>query len=101
MLEEAKKYLHIVGVSSTKKRGSGIVDLDGMWMLFYLGADPTMCAQAGAGILTISQLSDCVLDWITLESRVCMLKLKVKGRSLCPLQMYSPNAVSEYQAFCK
>ena len=28
-----------------------------------------------------------------------MLKLKVKNRSLCLLQVYSPNAVSEYQAF--
>ena len=28
-----------------------------------------------------------------------MLKLKVKDRSLCLLQVYAPNAVSEYQAF--
>ena len=28
-----------------------------------------------------------------------MLKLKVKGQSLCLLQVYVPNAVREYQAF--
>ena len=28
-----------------------------------------------------------------------MLKLKVKDRSLCLLQVYAPNAVSEYQVF--
>ena len=28
-----------------------------------------------------------------------MLKLKVFDRSLCPLQVYAPNATSEYQAF--
>ena len=35
-VEEAKKYhLDIAGVSSTKRRGSGIVDFDGEWKLFY------------------------------------------------------------------
>ena len=28
-----------------------------------------------------------------------MLKLKVLDRSLCLLQVYAPNAMSEYQAF--
>ena len=28
-----------------------------------------------------------------------MLKLKVLDRSLCQLQVYAPNATSEYQAF--
>jgi len=37
LVEEAKRYdLNIVGVSSTKRRGSGTVNLDGMWKLFYL-----------------------------------------------------------------
>ena len=38
-------------------------------------------------------------DWIRLGSRVCTLKLKVLDRSLCLLQVYAPNATSEYQAF--
>ena len=53
VVEEAKRYhLDIIGVSSTKRRGSGTVDLDGGWKLFYSGADPSMSAQAGVGILT-------------------------------------------------
>ena len=65
LVEEAKKYhLDVVEVSSTKRRGSGIVDLDGRWKLFYSGADPSMSAQAGVGILISPQLSDCVLDWV-------------------------------------
>ena len=100
LVGEANKYhLDIVGVSSTKRRGSGIVDLDGEWKFFYSGADPRMSARAGVGILTSPQLSECVFDWIPLGSRVCMLKLKVKDWSLCLLQVYAPNAVSEYQAF--
>ena len=100
LVEEAKQYhLDIVGVSSTKRRGSGTVDLDGGWKLFYSGADPSMSAQAGVGILTSPRLSDCVSDWIPLGSRICMLKLKVMDRSLCLLQVYAPNATSEYQTF--
>ena len=63
LVKETKKYhLDIVGVSSIKRRGSGIVDLDGGWKLFYSGADPSMSAQAGVGILKRHQLSDCVFD---------------------------------------
>ena len=58
-----------------------------------------MSAQAVVGILTSLQLADCVSDWIPLGSRVCMLKLKVLDRSLCLLQVYAPNATTEYQAF--
>ena len=58
-----------------------------------------MSAQGGVRILTCHQLSDCRFNWIPLESRTYMLKLKVKDRSLCLLQLYAPNAASEYQVF--
>ena len=42
LVEEAKQYhFDIIGVSLTKRCGSGTVDLDGCWKLFYSGADPT------------------------------------------------------------
>ena len=100
MVEEAKWYhLDIIGVSSTKRRGSGTVDLDGRWKLFYSGAALSMSAQAGVKILTSPRLSDCVSDWIPMGSRVCMLKLKVLDWSLRILQVYAPNAATEYQDF--
>ena len=48
-----------------------------------------MSAQAGVGILTSPQLSECVFDWISLRSRACMLKLEVKDRLLDLLQVYA------------
>ena len=82
LVEEAKRYhLDIIGLSSTKRRDSGTMDLDSGWKLFYSGADPSMSAQAGVGILTSPRLQDCASDWIPLESQVCMLKLKVLDRS--------------------
>ena len=58
-----------------------------------------MSARVGLGILTSPRLSDCASDWISLELHVCILKLKILDRSLCLLQIYAPNATSEYQAF--
>jgi len=47
LVEEAKRYhLDIVGVFSTKRRGSRSVNLDGGYKLFYSGADPSVSAQA-------------------------------------------------------
>ena len=100
LVKEAMQcHLDIVRISSTKRCSFGTVDLDGGWKLFYSVADPSMYAQAGVGILTRPRLSDCVSDWIPLGLRVCMLKLKVLGRSLCLLQVYASNAESEYQDF--
>ena len=57
LVEEGKVYyLDIIGVSSTKRRSYGIVELDGGRKLFYLGADPSIFDQAGEGILTSPQL---------------------------------------------
>jgi len=100
LVEEANQYhLDIVRVSSTKRRGSGTVNLLFWWKLFYSGADPIVSAQADVEILTSPHLSDCVSDWIPLGSQVCILNLKVENWSICLLQVYAPNAVSEYQAF--
>jgi len=52
------------------KRGSGTVNLDGRWKLFYSGADPSVFAQAGVEILTSPPLSDYMSDWVSLGSRV-------------------------------
>ena len=50
---EAQQYrLDVVGISSTKRRGSGTVELNGAgWKIFYSGVDAAMSAQAGVGLL--------------------------------------------------
>ena len=99
LVEETKKYhFTIVEVFYYKRRGSAIADLYNRCKSFTC-VDPSIFTQAEVGVLTSSQLSRCVFDWILLESQACMLKFKVKDRSLCLLQVYASNAVSEYQAF--
>ena len=63
LVEEAKNYhLDIVGRSSTKRRSSGIVDLDDGWKRFYSGTDPSISARVDVGFLISLQL----FDWISL-----------------------------------
>ena len=57
---EAQQYrLDIVGISSTKRRGSGIVELNGGWKIFYSGVDAAMSAQAGVGLLVSPDMAEC------------------------------------------
>ena len=65
----------------------------------YAGADPNSLSAKASVEISQARLSDCVSDWISLRSRVCMLKLKVMDWLLYLLQVYAPNATSKYQAF--
>ena len=73
-MEEAKKYhLDIVGVFSTKRRGYGIVDIDGGWKLFYSGADSNMSVLAGVEILTsVSCQTVCSIGFLWDHGLVCL-----------------------------
>ena len=88
-----------MGISSTKRRGSGTVELNGGWKFFYSGVDAAMSAQAGVGLLVSPNIAECVVDWVPLGGRVCLLKLRLQERSLCILQVYAPNIESQYEAF--
>ena len=58
-----------------------------------------MSAQAGVGLRVIPNMAKCVVDWVPLGGRVCLLKLRLQERSLCILQVYAPNVESQYEAF--
>ena len=57
-----------------------------------------MSAQS-VGILTSPGLLDCASNWISLGSRISILKLELLDRSLGLLQIYAPDSISKYQAF--
>ena len=93
---EAQQYrLDVEGISSTKRRGSGTVELNGGWKIFYSGVDAAMSALAGVS----PNIAECVVDWVPLGGRVCLLKLRLQERSLCISQVYAPNIESQYKAF--
>ena len=93
---EAQQYcLDVVGISSTKRRGSGTVELSHAWKIFYSGVEAAMSALASVGLL----VSPHIADWVPLGGRVCLLKLRLQERSLCVLQVYAPNIESQCEAF--
>ena len=100
LVSEAQQYrLDVVEISSTKRRGSGTVELNGGWKVFYSGVDAAISAQAGVGLLVSPNIAECVVDWVPLGGRVSLLKLRLQERSLCILQVYAPNIESQYEAF--
>ena len=72
-----------MGISSTKCRGSKTVKLNGGWKIFYFCVGAAMSAQAGVGLLVNPNISECVVDWVPLKGRVCLLKPRLQERSLC------------------
>ena len=97
---EAQQYrLDIVGISSTKRRSFGTVELNGGWKIFYSGVDAATSAQAGVGLLVSPNKAECVVDWVPLGRRVWFLKLRLQKRSQCILQVFAPNIESQYEAF--
>ena len=97
--EGEQYHLDIVGVSSTKCHGSDTVKLNEGYKLFYSGVDETMSAQVRVGIFVSPRLAHWVTDWIPPGGRVCLLKFRLQERSLCILQVYAPNAETQYQLF--
>ena len=97
LVEEAIRYrLDIVGVSSTKRKGSGTLILNKRWQLFYAGADPALHSQAGLGILTNLRLAERVVEWRSSSERVVLLRLKLKEKTLTVVQTYAANIELEY-----
>ena len=80
-----------MGISSTKRRGSRTVELNGGWKICYYGADAAMSAQVDVGLLVSPNIAECVVDWVPLGGRVCLLQLRLQEQSLCILQVYAPN----------
>ena len=97
--EVEQYHLDIVRVSSTKCRFSDTAELNEGWKLFYSGVDVTISSKAGIGIFVSPRLAHCVTNWIRLGKRFCLLKLRIQKRSLCILEVYAPNAETQYQPF--
>jgi len=95
LLEEAKRYhLDTVGVSSTKRRGSGTVNLNGGWKLLFWSWSKCVCES---GSVTRPRLADCVrLDYFGITG----LHIEAQNRESVnlPVTGICRNAESKYQA---
>ncbi|VDP07185.1 unnamed protein product [Soboliphyme baturini] len=100
LVDEAIKYqLDILGLSSTKRPGFGLLNLNG-WKLFYSGVDITTRTQAGVGVLVEPNLANRIIVWKPITGRVVILRLKLQqANSITLVQVYAPNVEGEYETF--
>ena len=100
LVEEVKKYrLDIVSLSSTKKRGNGIVVLQDGWQLLYSEVEPSTHAQSGVGLLISLPLIDAVIEWKPINERAALLRLQLPMKTQAVIQVYAPNVESNYPKF--
>ena len=63
LVRETRHYcLDIVRISSTKRRGSGTVEMNGGWKIVYSDVDVAMSAEAGPGLLASLNIAECVVE---------------------------------------
>ena len=99
MVEEAKRYnLDIIGVSSTKRLGSGAVDLGGGWKLFYSGADARMSLKRVWGFSQAPVVRLC-LRLYSFGITGLHVEAQGIGSVIVPIAGICPQAACEYQAF--
>ena len=89
----------IIGISSTKRSGSEIKDLDDRWKLFYSSVKPAKFALACVWILIRAQLASCVGECIQPGRRVCIIRLKLLDRSLCLIKSYGSKSNALHPEF--
>jgi len=101
LVEEIEKYrLDIVGLSSTHSKGSGTVNLERGWTLYYSGVNVQERGRAGVGILTSPRLTPCVLEWIPEDERVCAIRVRVSRDQIVTfISVYAPNNEADYPGF--
>ncbi|VDP43938.1 unnamed protein product [Soboliphyme baturini] len=94
-----KYQLDIVGLSSMKRQGFGLLNLNG-WKLFYSGVDITTRAQAGVSVLVEPNFADRIIDWKPVSRRVVILRLKLQqAKELTLVHVHMPNLVRERDTF--
>jgi len=70
-------WADVVGISTTKHRASNIVQMIDGWKLFCSVVETAQFTQAGVLILVYPQVTNCVVEWIPLGGRVCVLDVEV------------------------
>ena len=97
LIKGAKKYHHaLVGISSTKRRISGLQ----IWMGgYYFVADPKMSAQAGGRILTSPQLPDYHFNFVW-DHRFVHAKIQRKEPAIKPIACVRLQCCERISGLC-
>lgn len=96
LVEEVERYrLDIVGLTSTHSIGSETKLLDWGWSLSYSRVDLRERPRAVVGILTSPRLGTAQLQFVPVDKRVALMRLRVSERkTLNVVCTYGPMCIS-------
>lgn len=91
IVEEMEKYkLAILGVSETKKKGSGQTNLDKGYVMRYSGVSRKVRAKEGVAIIMSEEVESKVIEWEPISSRLITVDVKLEER-ITLVQVYAPT----------
>lgn len=99
--EFQRTKLDILGITETKKKGSGEMEMEGDHLLIYSGVDENDRARGGVGCIISSRYRKFVGDWSAIDERILKIEMKF-GFNTTILVVYGPNEdgrVAEKDAF--
>lgn len=85
-----KYKIGILGISETKKKGSGITHLNDGFTMRYSGIDLNTRAKHGVAIITNKEVESNVIDWKPINSRIISVELQLEHK-LNIIQIYAPT----------
>ena len=90
LVKEAKKYnVQVLGVTETKKKGQGVVDL-GSHKLIYSGINTMERARAGVAILLTNDIYE-TADFNYINERLLEVNAEFKNKNMKIIVGYGPN----------
>lgn len=85
-----KANISILGITETKKKGTGIKEIDNGHILIYSGVQETDIAQAGVGCIITKKLARHIKDWQAITER--LIRVTLEGKEDTNIVVgYGPN----------
>ena len=80
-----------MGLSETKKKGSGEVELDNGFVLRYSGVGVKERAKRGVAIIVDRDVDKEIVEWEPVSSRTIKMILEIEKQKIGLIQIYAPT----------
>jgi exonuclease III len=90
--EFEKSGVHILGITETKKKGNGKINMENGHVLLYSGVDTSIRAAAGVGCIIHKELAKDIYSWVPLSQRILTIEMRSEIRKIWTIIVtYGPN----------
>jgi hypothetical protein len=92
LIEECQKInVDILGITETKKKGQGSIEVGNGYYLIYSGVPTNERAKAGVGCLINEKWRKKILGWTYISERIIKVEAKNGGNPITIIITYGPN----------